>query len=142
MIYLAIDPGEKRSGLAVGDDETGQAGPVGVIEPCDPAGLLRGVRRAVEAYAPDALVVGVPYNMDGSEGPAAKKARDLARRIGEATGLPVRLVDERLTSYAADESMKQTGLTRKQKKARRDALAAAAILRDFLHRREDGPGEL
>ena len=138
MIYLAIDPGGKRTGLAVGDDETGHAGPVDVIEAADPVSLLRGVRRAVEEYAPDALVVGVPYNMDGTEGPAAKRARDLARQLGDETDLPVHLADERLTSYAADQVMKQSGLTHKQKKARRDALAAAAILHDFLMRRRPG----
>jgi len=136
MRYLAIDPGDKRTGLAVGDDETRQAGPVGVIEAADPAALLRGIAGAIDEHDPDALVVGIPYNMDGTEGPRAKKAHALALLLQQNTGLKVHTVDERLTSFDADQRMQQTGYTHKQKKARRDALAAAAILRDFLENRD------
>lgn len=137
--FLAIDPGGKRTGLAVGDDRTRHAGPVGVIEASDPTSLLRGVRDAIDEHGPDELVIGVPLNMDGSEGPAAKKAVALAILLEQHTGLKVHRVDERLTTFAADDLMSRSGLTHKQKKARRDALAAAAILRDFLARRGDGP---
>ena len=130
--YLSIDLGDKRTGLATGDDETGLVSPVGAIEAADPASLLKGIREAIDEYAPDALVVGMPYNMDGSLGPRAKKAQALSALLEQNTGLPVHPVDERLTSFAADEQMSQSGLTHKQKKQRRDALAAAAILRDFL----------
>ncbi len=132
MRYLAIDPGDKRTGLAVGDDETGLAGPADVIEASDPATLLRAIKRAIDDYAPDELVIGVPFNMDGSAGPAAQKALALARMLEANAGLTVHTVDERLTSFDADDRMKRTGLTRGEKKQRRDALAAAAILRDFL----------
>jgi putative Holliday junction resolvase len=137
--YLAIDPGEKRSGLAVGDVETGQAGPVGVLTTGDAEELMRGIEGAIEEHGPDALVVGIPYNMDDTEGPAAKRAQRLAERLERRTGLTVHRFDERLSSFEADERMKQTGLTRKQKKARRDALAAAAILQDFLAQQRSNP---
>lgn len=139
MRYLAIDLGDKRTGLAAGDDVTGQAGPVDVIETSAPPTLMRRLRDAIEEHGPDALVVGVPYNMDGTEGPAAKKAIALAQQLRDATGLPVHLMDERLTTFEADDLMRQSGLTHKQKKQRRDALAAAAILRDFLAGRNDSP---
>jgi len=135
MRYLAIDYGDRRTGLAVGDDLTKQAGPVGMIEAADNATLLRELRRAIDDYGPDALVIGVPYNMDGTAGPAAKKAEALAMLLQQATGLDVHRVDERLTSYDADQRMQQSGLTHGQKKQRRDALAAAAILRAFLESR-------
>jgi len=137
MRYLAIDPGDKRTGLAVGDDETGQAGPAGLITTSDPATLLRQIADAIEEHGPDALVIGIPLNMDGSAGPAAQKARALAMMLSDHTGLEVHEVDERLTSYEADQRMSQSGLTRKQKKQRRDAIAAAAILSDFLARRSN-----
>ncbi|MBI1370721.1 MAG: Holliday junction resolvase RuvX [Planctomycetes bacterium] len=137
MRYLAIDPGDKRTGLAVGDDLTGHAGPVDVIETSDPATLLRGIAEAIEDQGPDELVVGVPYDMDGKEGAAAKKSLALALLLESHTGLVVHRVDERLTSFEADERMKQSGLTHKQKKSRRDAIAAAAILEDFLARRRE-----
>jgi putative Holliday junction resolvase len=132
MRYLAIDPGDKRTGLAVGDDLTNLVTPVDVIVTRHPEERLRHIARAIEDHGPDALIVGMPLNMDGTEGPAAKNARAFADLLQQRFKLPVHLVDERLTSAVADDQMAQTGLTHKQKKNRRDALAAAAILRDFL----------
>lgn len=141
--YLCIDLGDKRTGLAAGDAQTGVVAPVGVIEtPANVQGgeaLLRDVERAVRehlgddpARSPGVLVVGLPLNMDGTEGPRSKVVRAFATRLAERTGREVRLHDERLSTAEADWSMARSGLTRGQKKARRDALAAAAILRDFL----------
>ena len=137
MRYLAIDLGEKRTGLAVGDDETGSAFPLEVVErPMSGANaggaLLESIASAAKAQGANAVVVGLPLNMDGSEGTPAKRVRAFASRIGARTGLPVAFQDERLTSAEAEWSLAGTGLTHKQKKERRDALAAAAILRDFL----------
>jgi len=139
MRYLAIDPGDKRTGLAVGDDELGQAGPVGVVDSADHATLLRGIRDAIDEHGPDALIVGVPYGADGFVGPRAKKSLALAEMLRTATGLEVHPHDETLSSYAADDLMRQSGYTHKQKKARRDALAAVAILRGFLATRPASP---
>jgi putative Holliday junction resolvase len=134
MRYLAIDPGAKRTGLALGDDITGVASPLQVIEAAKPAERFRALERVIDEQGPDALVLGLPLNMDGSEGEAAEAARALADQLGQRTGLTVHLMDERLTSEAANQQMSQSGLTRGQKKQRRDALAAATILRDFLAR--------
>lgn len=130
--YLAIDPGGKRTGLATGDDELGQVGPVGTIEADDDEHLITRLVEAVEEYGPDELVIGMPLNMDGSIGPAAARVAQLAAHLHERTGLIVHTMDERLSSYAADQKMAGRGLTRKGKKQRRDALAATVILRDFL----------
>lgn len=132
MRYLAIDLGGKRTGLAVGSDVTGLASPAGVIETADANERMRQLAKHVEDQGPGALVVGLPLNMDGSEGPAAKQVRAFAEQLSERFGLPVHLVDERLTSDAADAEMARTGLTYGQKKKRRDALAAATILSEFL----------
>lgn len=88
-------------------------------------------------------MLGLPLNMDGTEGPRARLARDWARRIKERTGWPVELVDERLSSAVAEERLARTGLTRREKKERRDAIAAAAVLQAFLDqcRRERGQPE-
>jgi putative transcription antitermination factor YqgF len=84
------------------------------------------------AHAPDALVMGLPLNMDGTEGPAAKDARAFAEQVQQRCGLVVHLQDERLTSFEADQRMARSGRTRGEKKELRDALAAAALLEDFL----------
>ncbi|MHC4768919.1 MAG: Holliday junction resolvase RuvX, partial [Planctomycetota bacterium] len=73
-----------------------------------------------------------PLNMDGTEGPRAKRVRDLGRQLGQRTDRPIHYQDERLTSFAADAQMAGSGRTHREKKELRDALAAAEILRDFL----------
>jgi putative Holliday junction resolvase len=94
--------------------------------------LLQAIERAVREHAPDALVMGLPLNMDGTEGPAAKDARAFAEQVQQRCGLVVHLQDERLTSFEADQRMARSGRTRGEKKELRDALAAAALLEDFL----------
>jgi putative Holliday junction resolvase len=141
MRYLAIDLGDKRTGIATGDATTRIASPVAVLDV--PAAERQGqalmdaiVRTIADFWTPrdpGELVVGLPINMDGTEGPAAKKARDIARVLSERTKRRVHLFDERLTSAEADWRMAQSGLTHAQKKARRDAIAAAAILEGFLN---------
>lgn len=138
MRFLALDLGDKRTGLATGDAVTRLASPLEVVElpmtgPDHGERLLDALARIIAEERPDAIVVGLPLNMDdGSEGAAAVKVRAFADRLARRAGLPVHFQDERLTTADADWSMAQSGLTRAQKKARRDALAAAAILRDFL----------
>ena len=132
MRYLAIDLGGKRTGLAVGDDETGVVSPMRVVALPRGEALLAAIGAAIEAHGPDALVLGLPLNMDGTEGAAAKAARDFGKTLGERTGRPVHYQDERLTSFAADQQMARSGKTHKQKKRIRDPLAAAEILRDYL----------
>lgn len=145
MRYLAIDLGDKRTGLAVGDTVTRIASPVGVLEvPIavrEGEALLEALAKAVKdqlgdsPYARAGVVVGLPLNMDGTEGPRAKLVRAFANRLAQRIGptRPIAMVDERLSSADADWAMARSGLSHQQKKARRDALAAAAILREFLN---------
>jgi putative Holliday junction resolvase len=135
MRFLALDLGEKRTGLALGDDLTRIATPLGTIESSDPVERLDQIGRAIERHGAGAVVVGLPLNMDGTEGEAARRARSLAEAIGSRFGLPVHLVDERLSSHAAQSLMRQTEMTRRKRKLRIDALAAATILNDFLSTR-------
>ncbi len=132
MRYLAVDLGAKRTGIAAGDDVTRLVQPVEVLQvPRGPA-LMDALAKAVDRHGPDAIVLGIPINMDGTEGAAAKDVRTFAAQLAARTGLPVHLQDERLTSFEADARMAQSGRTHKQKKELRDALAAAAILEDWL----------
>lgn len=138
MRYLALDIGDKRTGLALGDPVTRLVSPLEVIE-C-PVGAedgelwIRTLARHVERQISkaDTLVVGLPLNMDDSEGSQAKRVRALAERLAARTGHTLLFQDERLTSVDAEWQLARSGLTRGEKKQRRDALAAATILRDFL----------
>ncbi len=130
--YLAVDLGDRRTGTASGDDQTGFVSPGVVLEiPRGPRLLERLVIAAKDADA-DALVLGLPLNMDGTEGPRAALTRAFAADLAAATGRPVHLQDERLTSDAAEGRLAGSGRTRQEKKRLRDALAAAELLRDFL----------
>lgn len=141
MRYLAIDLGDKRTGLALGDSITRIATPHEVLEvPITNKdgnalldALVRAIHEAVGRPSPDTtLVFGLPLNMDDTEGPAAKKVRAFAARLAERAPYQVLFHDERLTTAQADWIMAQSGLTHGQKKARRDAIAAAEILKSFL----------
>ena len=143
--YLSIDLGDKRTGLAAGDDVTCMALPIDVLEiPIDRRNgdeLLDALAQAVADHIgpKGELVVGLPLNMDDTEGPRAKLVRAFAGRIAQRTNFPVHFHDERLSSVHADWTMAQSGLTHKQKKHRRDALAAAAILQAFLDAKRQPP---
>lgn len=136
MHFLALDLGDKRTGIAAGDDVTGIVSPVEVLQTPIASGggevLLSQLARLIAEHAPSSVVIGLPLNMDGTEGAASKNVRDFAARLAPRIKPPIEFQDERLTSADADWAMAQSGLTHKQKKLRRDALAACAILRDFL----------
>lgn len=132
MRYLAIDLGEKRTGIATGDVITGLVQPRVVIQQSKGEELLRRLAVEIEDFGPTRIVIGLPLNMDGSEGPAAKAVRIFGDAIAARAKVPVDYQDERLTSFAAEKHLDRTGRTHKEKKELRDALAAAEILRDYL----------
>lgn len=135
--YLAVDLGDRRTGTASGDDQTGFVAPGSVLEIPRGPRLVERLAAAVTDADADAIVLGLPLNMDGTEGPRAALTRAFAAELAAATGRPVHLQDERLTSAAAEARLAGSGRTRQEKKRLRDALAAAELLRDFLDR-EDG----
>jgi len=131
MRWLGIDHGTKRIGLAVGGTADGIAAPVTVLDGVPEAEILARILAVAAEYEAGGIVVGWPLNMDDTEGPQGKLVRAFAERLAAATRLDVRLWDERLSSFQADQAL-AGAYTRKQKKARQDAVAAAAMLQDFL----------
>ncbi len=129
---LAFDYGHRRIGVAVSDEGRRLATPLTTIEERDPAKALAGAVALIAREAPTQLVVGLPLNMDGTEGPIARAARDFALALERRCEVPHAMWDERLSSYEADVLMSGSGLTRKKKKARRDSLAAQRILTSWL----------
>jgi putative Holliday junction resolvase len=118
--------------MAGGDSLTGIASPLEVIATEPVEASIERIAQVARDYDAQGIVVGWPLNMDDSEGPQGKMARTLARILAAATGLDVRMWDERLSSFVADQAMAGQ-YTRKKKKARQDAVAAAAILQDFFN---------
>ncbi len=129
--WLCIDPGMKRIGIAAGSDEDRIASPVKTIDATDHDESLRQICQLAREYEVQGIVVGWPLNMDGTQGDQADAARALATELAAASGLDVRLRDERLSSFAADKLLAGK-LTRKKRRARQDAIAAATILDEFF----------
>jgi putative holliday junction resolvase len=134
--WLAIDLGDKRTGFAAGDEIVRLVQPLFVAEAPSRAAQLKAALRAIDEYGPNGVVIGLPFNMDGTEGPRAKLVRAFADELRAALPAFPRVLiefhDERLSSFAAEERLKRSGRTHGEKKALRDALAACAILEEFL----------
>jgi putative Holliday junction resolvase len=130
MRYLAIDYGEKHTGLAICDAAETIASPLVVIH--GQTGLVKKIADVVKAENVEAIVVGLPLNMDDSQGPQARLVLKFAEQLKEYLNIPVYFQDERLSSFSAEEKLAPVKFTRKRKRKRIDAIAAAAILEAFL----------
>jgi putative Holliday junction resolvase len=135
---LAIDPGSRRVGIAISDPTGSVATPLDWM-PAEPSSTLveRLAQRARDEEAGE-LVVGLPWRLDGSQGPEARAARQLAAELRRASGLPVHLVDERLTSVAAERALIAAGEKRRRRRELSDKVAAALLLQGHLDARSRG----
>lgn len=137
MRTLAIDLGAKRIGLALSDEGGRFATPFEVFTVSSPEDALEAILLLARKEAVERFVVGLPLNMDDSVGPAARNTLEWARGLSARGGKPVIFVDERLSSFAAEQRLnerKRAGerMTRGGKKKQLDALAAAMFLQEFL----------
>ena len=133
MRYLAIDYGSKRTGLAICDPAETIASPLTVIQ--GQKELPKKIADIVETENVEAIVLGLPLNMDGSTGPQAELVFKFADQLKAHLDIPIHFQDERLSSFSAEEKLSQTEFTRKKKKKRLDAIAAAEILQTFLEQK-------
>lgn len=129
---LALDVSKRRLGLAGTDVERRLATPLATLMRAHAAKDLDRLRRVVHEREVVGLVVGLPINMDGSEGPMAQAARREAAALAKGLGLPVLLQDERLTSFAVAAAIEEGKLPRPRKGQPTDHYAAAVILEDAL----------
>jgi len=140
MRVLGIDPGARRIGLALSDPEGQFALPLEAVQ-------VRGMEQTVQRLAAEVvrlsaerLVIGLPLRMDGSEGESARLARKLAERLHAATGLPVVLWDERLTTRAAERALAEVGARGARRKQAVDSVAAALLLQSYLDAEHERDG--
>lgn len=137
MRTLAIDLGSRRVGLALSDEGGRFATPYEVVQVTSPDQATQRVLDVIRTEGVQRVVLGLPLNMDDSLGPAARQAVAWGRALAERSGTPVLFVDERLSSFDAEQSIlarKRGGekITRKRKKQQLDAVAAAGFLQSFL----------
>lgn len=137
MKYIGLDYGSKTVGVALTDETGTIARSVEIIRRDKEKRLRQTLARIEEIIVSEnvsEIVVGLPLNMDGSEGERSAKAREFADMLKRRTGLDVHMVDERLSTVEADEIMDETGIEgRKERKSKVDAIAAAVILQDFIN---------
>jgi len=132
MRVLAIDLGTKRIGTAISDALGISVRPVETIKRSSGESDIARLKTLVEELEAEAVVVGLPLRMDGSEGDAARSAKRFAERLQGRLAVSVFTHDERLTSYEAEQIMAERGLSRSERRAQSDTLAAIIILRDYL----------
>ena len=127
-----MDLGSKRIGLAISDPTGTIAQPLATVQAEPAAGLVARLAEMARSSAAERLVVGLPIRLDGSHGPEATRVRKLAGELRRAAGLPVDLVDERLTTAVAERVLLSGGMKRERRKARVDEVAATLILQSYL----------
>jgi putative holliday junction resolvase len=134
MRTLGVDLGRVRIGLAVADDLLGAARPLRTIVRRDERTDLEAIAVLARDYEVARAVLGLPLNMDGTEGASARLARAFQPRLAAALGVPVELFDERLSSFEAETRLRDRGISSKDRRAMVDAEAAAVILQGWLDR--------
>jgi putative holliday junction resolvase len=136
MAIAGLDLGKRRIGLAIADNEGLAVHPIGALERRSVVRDLELIRSRFVEFEVTRVVIGLPLNMDGTAGPAARAAEAFADRLRDSTGLPVELFDERLTSFEAEERLRELSGKRARDKGSVDAVAASIILESWLsHRR-------
>lgn len=128
---LAIDPGSRRVGVALSDEEGEIAFPLTMLDRAKGASPVDEIAALVKAHEVSEIIVGLPLRLDGTEGPEARRARAFADAVGSATGLTVTLWDERMTTSLAARSLQESGGGAKRR-AHVDEAAATLLLQSYL----------
>lgn len=136
MVIMAVDYGDVRTGLAICDKNEILASPVDVIKEVDRDKLIDKIILQANERKVQSFVVGLPKNMDGSEGFRAGACREFGEKLKDKSGLDVNFYDERLTTVSAHLALNMTDTRGKKRKAVVDAVSAVMILEDYMaHRR-------
>ncbi len=135
MVIMAVDLGKARTGIAASDKTEYLAYPVEVIAERRREVLLQKVCEKAKELKAELVVVGLPKNMDGSEGESAQNARAFAEKLQDESGLEIKLWDERCTTVTAHGYMNDTNTRGKKRKAVIDEVAAVVILQSYLDSR-------
>ena len=136
MRYLAIDYGTKRTGLAICDPTETIVSPLAVVR--SEKMLIRKIKEVVNSEKVGAVVLGLPLNMDDSQGPQAKLTLKFAEKLRKSLAVPVYLQDERLSSFEAEDRLNSANMKRSRVAERLDAVSAAGILEAFLGQNKPG----
>lgn len=129
---MGLDPGGRRIGIALSDPTGLLASAHSVLRRTTPDRDMEALRRIAQDHGVAQVVVGLPLHLSGREGDEAERAREFAAQVGAHLGLPVEMVDERLSSLEAERQLLESGVRRARWKDRLDAVAAAVVLQSYL----------
>lgn len=132
MRALGIDFGERRIGLAISDPDGRMAVPLTTVERRNDRSAVREIAEIARREGVGRLVLGEPVGLDGRRGEAAERVRRFGDRLAAVTGLPLRLVNESLTTVEAHERLRAAGVDPRRDPARIDAVAAQILLQEAL----------
>lgn len=132
MVILSVDYGDARTGIAVCDRMQLLASPVTVINQSYEPKVIAEIKTLCENKGAEKIVVGLPKNMDGSQGERAQKCKAFAEKLQQETGICIEMQDERLTTVSAHRALNVTNVTGKKRKEIVDAVSAVMILEDYL----------
>ena len=136
MIILSVDYGDVRTGIAICDRMEILASPVGVINQSYEPKLIKEIDRIAKEKKAELIVVGLPKNMDGSEGERAEKCKAFAQKLSDESGIETAMQDERLTTVSAHRALSDNNVRGQKRKDVVDAVSAVMILEDFLRKRK------
>jgi putative Holliday junction resolvase len=140
-VVVALDHGAARVGVAASDELRMFAHPVATLE--NDARLLERIRRIVEERRATLVLVGLPLNMDGTDSDTTRRVRAFRDKLASAIAVPVEFRDERLTSFAADETLASSTRKKRRDKGERDRRAAAVMLQEYLDgERQNAKGKM
>lgn len=144
MRALGVDLGDVRIGLALSDPEGRVATPLETLtvrDPKDLEGIVASLADAARRHGVETVVVGLPRSLAGDEKEPAQRAREIAARVEQVSGLEVHLWDERLTTVEAERTMLAQGAKRRERRAALDRVAATLLLQTFLDAMHGGEQE-
>ena len=140
MKVVALDVGTKTIGVAATDPLGMLASPLVTLSRQGVKKDVAKLRTIFEERAAEAVVVGLPYELDGTEARSAKLARQIGDEVAETTGLPVHYVDERFSSVEAERRLIESGMNKKKRKGMVDQMAAVIILESWMRMQSGIPG--
>ena len=132
MNIIAFDYGDRRIGVAIGNSELKTSIPLKAIKRTAKDSLLKEIRNIIDEYEAGLIILGYPLNMDGTESLMSRRVRNFMTHLRSGTGLDVVLVDERLTSFEAEEMMKGSIQDFSRNKEKIDSVSAQIILSEYL----------
>ena len=137
MRIISLDVGSKRIGIAISDEGQQIATAISTVNRSSDNNDINSIKQIIEHYEANKIVIGLPYNTDGSIGKSAKAIQKFSKTLQKLVSVPIVYIDETNTTYNAQNILLEADLSRKKRKKLIDKVSAVLILQEYLENRED-----